>query len=196
MGWVEPRTARELRELVFLTGIGMPCACALQAFRSGTPPSTSFARREPRDDPMYARAVELLERFGAVCVEHPSAPSWSICAGPTNSSTDGAAVRSCVWRVSTTVCTGRRNSGGGPCHWKLATGFEAHRGTGGGDRLTLLRIYRDKRSIGISTWVPLRGEDAGRRGGALSLAQLADLMTLDLANRLEQLPRTRGTSRR
>jgi len=26
----------------------------------------------PADDPMYARAVELLERFGAVSVEHPS----------------------------------------------------------------------------------------------------------------------------
>jgi len=41
MGWVEARTARQLRKLVFLTGIGIPCARAEQAFRQRNLPSIS-----------------------------------------------------------------------------------------------------------------------------------------------------------
>ncbi len=149
-------------------------------FGNGTPPSPGPVRStrvksrvnlaampENRPHPMYARAVELLERFGAVSVEHPSGTLLtSICAGPTSSSTDGGAARTCVGRASTTACTGRRNSR------KRTVPLEA-RDAGSrkqsGNRLRRSPISTASLIATIALSKPRRGrplhsQDTGRRG--------------------------------
>ncbi|MFL5476770.1 MAG: DUF6817 domain-containing protein [Gemmatimonadales bacterium] len=118
----------------------------------------------PADDPMYQRALELLERFGAVSVEHPSGTLLEHLRG-TYEQLDR-------WGCSKDLCrAGLYHSVYGTEKFQKRTVplearnevRSANRGTGRGDRLPLLRAIA---SIAVSKprrGRPLRGKDAGRR---------------------------------
>ncbi len=146
----------------------------------------------PADDRMYARAVELLDRFGAVSVKHPSGTLLEHLRG-TYEQLDR-------WGCSKDLClAGLYHSVYGTEKFRKRTvpleARDAVRGAIGEQAEEIAYLY-----CALSRQSLYRNLDAGAPYGVktqdggevpLSLAQLADLMTLDLANRLEQLPRTR-----
>ena len=141
---------------------------------------------------MYERAVELLERFGAVSVKHPSGTLLEHLRG-TYEQLDR-------WGCSKDLCgAGLYHSVYGTQYFKKRTvPLEARDEVRGaiGERAeeiaylycALLRpsLYQN---LDVGAPYAVKTQDGGEM--PLSLAQFADLMTLDLANRLEQLPRTR-----
>ena len=145
----------------------------------------------PADDPMYARAVELLERFGAVSVEHPSGTLLEHLRG-TYEQLDR-------WGCSKDLClAGLYHSVYGTEKFRKQTvpleARDAVRGAIGRQAEEIAYLYcalsRESlyRNLDVGAPYGVKTQDGGEV--PLSLAQLADLMTLDLANRLEQLPRT------
>jgi len=149
----------------------------------------------PADDPMYARAVELLERFGAVSVEHPSGTLLEHLRG-TYEQLDR-------WGCSKDLClAGLYHSVYGTEKFRKQTvpleARDAVRGAIGKQAEEIAYLYcalsRESlyRNLDVGAPYGVKTQDSGEV--PLSLAQLADLMTLDLANRLEQLPRTRRNS--
>jgi len=146
----------------------------------------------PADDPMYARAVELLERFGAVSVEHPSGTLLEHLRG-TYEQLDR-------WGCSKDLClAGLYHSVYGTEKFRKQTvpleARDAVRGAIGRQAEEIAYLYcalsRESlyRNLDVGAPYGVKTQDGGEV--PLSLRQLADLMTLDLANRLEQLPRTR-----
>ncbi|MFL5449772.1 MAG: DUF6817 domain-containing protein [Gemmatimonadales bacterium] len=151
----------------------------------------------PADDPMYQRALELLERFGAVSVEHPSGTLLEHLRG-TYEQLDR-------WGCSKDLCrAGLYHSVYGTEKFQKRTvPLEARNEVRSaiGERaeeiaylycaLSRQSLYRN---LDVGAPYVVKTQDGGER--PLSLAELADLMTLDLANRLEQLPRTRHDAMR
>ena len=146
----------------------------------------------PTDDPMYERALELLNRFGAVSVEHPS--------GTLLEHLRGTYEQLERWGCSEDLCrAGLYHSVYGTEYFQKRTvPLEARDEVRSaiGDRaeeiaylycaLSRQSLYRN---LDMGAPYSVKGRDA--REMPISLTQLADLMTLDLANRLEQQPRTR-----
>lgn len=149
------------------------------------------------DDPMYERAMELLERFGAVSVEHSSGTLLEHLRG-TYEQLDR-------WGCSKDLCrAGLYHSVYGTQHFRTRTvPLEARdevRGAIGerAEEIAYLYCALSRRSLyrNLDVGAPyaVKALDGGEI--PLSLAQLADLMTLDLANNLEQRPRaTRDVAR-
>ncbi len=151
----------------------------------------------PADDPMYERAMELLERFGAVSVEHPSGTFLEHLRG-TYEQLDR-------WGCSKDLCrAGLYHSVyGTEVFRKRTVPLEARdeiRGAIGERAEEIAYLYcalsRPSlyRNLDVGAPYAVKTQDGGEI--PLSLVQLADLMTLDLANRLEQLPRTRRDAAR
>ncbi len=146
----------------------------------------------PADDPMYARAVELLERFGAVSVEHPS--------GTLDEHLRGTYEQLDRWGCSKDLCrAGLYHSVYGTEKFQkrtvpLEARDEVREAIGErAEEIAYLYCVLSRQSLYRNLDVGAPYAVKTRDGGEmpLSLAQLADLMALDLANRLEQLPRTR-----
>jgi hypothetical protein len=146
----------------------------------------------PTNDPMYERALELLNRFGAVDVEHPS--------GTLLEHLRGTYEQLERWGCSEDLCrAGLYHSVYGTEYFQKRTvPLEARDEVRSaiGDRaeeIAYLYCALSRQSLyrNLDVGAPYMVKARDGREMPISLAQLADLMTLDLANRLEQQPRTR-----
>jgi hypothetical protein len=141
---------------------------------------------------MYERALELLNRFGAVSVEHPS--------GTLLEHLRGTYEQLERWGCSEELCrAGLYHSVYGTEYFnKRTVPLEARDEVRSaiGDRaeeIAYLYCALSRQSLyrNLDLGSPYMVKSRDGREIPISLAQLADLMTLDLANRLEQQPRTR-----
>src|ERR671921_519580 len=146
----------------------------------------------PDNDPMYERALELLNRFGAVSVEHPS--------GTLLEHLRGTYEQLERWGCSEDLCrAGLYHSVYGTEYFQKRTvpldaRDEVRSAIGDrAEEIAYLYCALSRQSLyrNLDAGAPYAVKTRDGREMPISLEQLADLMTLDLANRLEQQPRNR-----
>jgi hypothetical protein len=141
---------------------------------------------------MYERALELLNRFGAVSVEHPS--------GTLLEHLRGTYEQLERWGCSEDLCrAGLYHSVYGTEYFQKRTvpldaRDEVRSAIGErAEEIAYLYCALSRQSLyrNLDVGAPYAVKTRDGREMPISLEQLADLMTLDLANRLEQQPRNR-----